>query len=154
MAGLFQRLLPAHDESSENTGAPAPLYPRVLIITADIRFYADVLSAVNTRVWHADWARSVESAAAICRMGATPIAIYDEQLPHTDWRDAFRALRTPLDRPKLVLAAAREIDESLWRSVLFHKGYDVVSRNAHPGDLKRVLRFAWLSVCEASHLAA
>jgi CheY-like chemotaxis protein len=154
MAGLFQRLLPARDESSESTGALAPLLPRVLVITADVRFYADVLSAVNSRVWHVDWARSVESAVAICRMGTTPVAIYDEQLPRADWREAFRALRTIPEIPKLVLAASREIDEPLWRSVLFHKGYDVVSRNAHSTDLKRVLRFAWLSVCEASHIAA
>jgi DNA-binding response OmpR family regulator len=154
MAGLFQRLLLARNENSQNTGAPTILYPRVLVITADVRFYADVLSGVNSRVWQVDWARSLESAVAICRMGTTPLAIYDEQLPRTDWREAFRVFSTIPDHPKLVLAASREIDEALWRSVLFHGGYDVLSRNAHSSELKRVLRFAWLSVCEASHVAA
>ena len=145
MASLIQRLLPARGESSETGNSPGPLYPRVLVITADVRFYADVLSAINSRVWQADWARSVESAVAICRLGATPIAIYDAELPRTDWRDAFHRLRAVPEAPNVVFAASGEVDEQLWRSVLSHHGYDVVSRSARSSELKRALRFAWLA---------
>jgi DNA-binding response OmpR family regulator len=149
MAGLIQRLLPARGEGSDSSGAITPLYPRVLVVSADVRFYADVLSAVNSRVWQVDWARTVEAAVAICRMGATPIAIYDQNLPRADWREAFRRLHGEPWAPRVVLATAGEVDEALWRSVLSNKGYDAVPRNAHSSELKRALRFAWLAVCEA-----
>jgi DNA-binding response OmpR family regulator len=152
MSGLIHRLLPARTEVPTPAPAAGFLCPRVLVITVDVRFYADVLSAVNSRIWQVDWARSVESALAICNLGATPIVLYDENLPRADWRDAFDRLRKVPSEPR-VLLAAREVDEPLWRSVLFHRGYDVVSRNADSSHLKRALRFAWLSICDVSHRA-
>jgi DNA-binding response OmpR family regulator len=149
MAGLIQRLLPARGESGERERAPGPLCPRVLVVSADVRFYADVLSAVNSRVWQADWARSLESAVEVSKAGAIPIVVYDENLPDVDWRDAFRRLAQLTHCPRLLLAA-REVDEQLWRRVLLSRGYDVVPRNADSTQMRRTLRFAWMSVCEVS----
>jgi hypothetical protein len=59
MSSLIQRLLPAPGDKREAGCEPRLLSPRVLVISADVRLYAAVLSAVNSRVWDADWVRSV-----------------------------------------------------------------------------------------------
>jgi hypothetical protein len=147
MSGLIQRLLPRAEAPVVESGAPL-VYPKVLVVTVDVRLYADVLSAANSRVWQVDWARSVESALAVSRFGAQPIILYDEALPWADWHDAFSRLHELPHNPRLVLAA-RGLDEQLWRSVLSHGGYDAVERNAPSGHLRQALHFAWLSVCQA-----
>jgi hypothetical protein len=45
-----------------------------------------------------------------------------------------------------ILLAAPSIDEDLWREVLVRHGYDVVKRSAGSEELKRIFRFAWLSL--------
>jgi hypothetical protein len=42
------------------------------------------------------------------------------------------------------------VDESLWREVLRRHGYDVVYRSAGSEELRRALRFAWLSLSALS----
>jgi hypothetical protein len=48
-----------------------------------------------------------------------------------------------------ILLAAPRIDEDLWRAVLRRRGYDVLAKSAGSEQLKRELRFAWLSLQES-----
>jgi len=78
-----------------------------------------------------------------------PVIIYDVRLPGVDWTQAFDALSQLPNRPRLLLAA-QAVDESLWREVLRRHGYDVVYRSAGSEELRRALRFAWLSLSALS----
>jgi hypothetical protein len=145
MLGLIQRLIgppPGRGvtESTENNR-----HTRVLAVTADIGFYAGVLSAASSAQWRTEWARTFNRATEICRLKSPPIVIYDSNLPGVDWEWAFERLSTVPNRPRILLAAP-SIDEELWRNVLRRHGYDVVERAASSEQLGRVFRFAWLSL--------
>jgi hypothetical protein len=73
--------------------------------------------------------------------------IYDRNLPDVDWRYALERLNGVAMESRILLAAP-EISEDLWRTVLRRHGYDVLTRSANSEQMKRELRFAWLSLCE------
>jgi DNA-binding NarL/FixJ family response regulator len=81
----------------------------------------------------------------ICGSRPIQIVIYDRNLPGIDWRDALNRLNAAAAHVRILLAAPW-IDEDLWRMVLRRRGYDVLVRSASPEQLKRELRFAWLSL--------
>ena len=149
MSSLIQRWLSTTGEKGETPREPLFLSPRVLVLSADLRFYAAVLSAINSRVWDADWVRSIEAAVEACEHTSVSIVLYDENLPRVEWRKAFERLRKLRNRPRILLAA-NGVDERLWRAVLHHHGYDLVARTADSAQLKRALRFAWLSLQDAA----
>jgi len=71
--------------------------------------------------------------------------IFDRNLPNVDWRRALDQLSAAASNGRVLLAAP-EVDEDLWRLVLRRHGYDVLVRSADTEQLKRELRFAWLSL--------
>jgi hypothetical protein len=119
--------------------------PGILAITADLGFYACVLNAACSWGWTAEWACSMGRGLEVCRSGSPRIVIYDRNLPGVDWRKALDNLSAAASQPRILLAAQR-IDEDLWRTVLRRRGYDVLSTSATSDQLKRELRFAWLSL--------
>jgi hypothetical protein len=121
--------------------------PQILTISADVSFYTWVLGAANSWGWRAEWARSVKRGVEICRSEYAPIVIYDRNLPNVDWRRALDQLSMAASGGRVLLAAS-EVDEDLWRLVLRRHGYDVLARSAGAEQLKRELRFAWLSLQE------
>lgn len=146
MLGPIQRLLaPPPDREITQVRENSRQPPRVLAVTADLRFYSCVLSAASSARWRTDWARTLNRAVELCRLKSPPIVIYDSNLPGVDWRHAFERLSALPGCPRILLAAPT-IDEELWRNVLRSHGYDVVEREANSEQLERVFRFAWLSL--------
>jgi len=121
--------------------------PGILAITADLGFYSCVSNAVCDWGWSAEWASSIHRGLDVCRSRPMRIVVYDRNLPDVDWRYALDRLSAVRSQPRILLAAPR-IDEDLWRMVLHRRGYDVLSRSASAEQLRRELRFAWLSLCE------
>ncbi len=80
------------------------------------------------------------------------IVLYDRNLPYVDWRCALDLLSAREPCPR-ILVASPQVDEDLWRMVLHKRGYDVVKRSASSEQLKRELRFAWLSIAAGKSLA-
>ena len=117
----------------------------ILTITADLRFYSSILSAAYSYGWSAEWANSMNRGLEICGSRVIRIVIYDRSLPHVDWQYALDHLSSAASQARILLAAP-EVDEDLWRTVLRRRGYDVLARSANPEQLKRELRFAWLSL--------
>jgi hypothetical protein len=145
MLGLIQRLLGPPPGRRVTEIIENNCQPRVLAVTADIGFYAGVLSAASSAHWRTEWARTFSRATEICQSKSPPIVIYDSNLPGVDWEWAFERLSTVPNRPRMLLAAP-SINEELWRNVLRRHGYDVVERAASSEQLGRVFRFAWLSL--------
>lgn len=144
MPGVTQPLLTPPDFVSPAASRVRP-DPRVLAVTADVAFYAGVLGAGTDARWRIDWARSLGRAVETCALKAVPLVIYDTKLPGVDWQWALDCFAAIPHAPKVVLAAA-SVDEDLWCDVLRRHGYDVVERSANPESLRRILRFAWLSL--------
>ena len=123
----------------------AAVNPQVLIITADLCFYSSVLYSLTRNGWRSYWARTLDMALPLCHSAATPIIIYDQNLPGPDWHRAFYDIRSVTTGARLILAAD-SVDEQLWKDVLYRGGYDVMHRCAASDDLRRNIRFAWLSM--------
>ena len=124
--------------------------PGILAITADLGFYCSVLNAASSCGWSADWGTSMNRGLEICGSKPIQIVIYDRNLPGVDWRDALNRLNAVAEHARILLAAPR-IDEDLWHKVLGRRGYDVLVRSASSEQLKRELRFAWLSLRQPSN---
>ena len=122
-------------------------YPGILAITADLAFYSSILSAAYSCGWSAEWASSINRGLEICGSRVIRIVVYDRNLPWVDWRYGLDRLSAATSNARILLAAPR-IDEDLWRTVLRRRGYDVLTRSAGSEQLKRELRFAWLSLQE------
>jgi hypothetical protein len=144
MLSFLQRAL-AVSHSSQCVGPEAECPPGILAITADLGFYSSVLSAAGSCGWSADWGTSMNRGLEICGSKPIQIVIYDQNLPGVDWRDALNCLNAVAEHARILLAAPR-VDEDLWRRVLGRRGYDVLVRSASSEQLKRELRFAWLSL--------
>jgi len=125
-------------------------HPDILAITADLGFYSCILSAACSCGWSAEWASSMSRGLEICGSRVIRIVIYDRNLPRVDWRNALAQLSSTASHARILLAAP-QIDEDLWRTVLRSRGYDVLARSASSEQLKRELRFAWLSLRESRH---
>ena len=144
MPGVIQQL-PTPPDCATPVRSRVHSVPHVLAVTADVAFYAAVLGVGTDARWRIDWARSLHRAVEACTVKAVPVVIYDTNLPGVDWQWAFDCFAAVAHAPRVVLAAA-SIDEDLWCDVLDRRGYDVVERTAPPDTLRRILRFAWLSV--------
>jgi len=145
MANMLQRLLSSPTDSLHMGIAETKPCAAVLAVTADIRLYSTVLDATASDGWRIRWARSLDRAVEICGAESIRIVIYDGHLPRVKWTQAFDALSRMPNRPRLVLAA-QAVDESLWREVLSCHGYDVVRRSGSSEELRRIFRFALLSL--------
>ena len=121
--------------------------PGILAVTADMAFYTCVRNAANAWGWNVEWANSLSRGLDICRAHSIRIVIYDRDLPDVDWCYAIERLNGVAVESRILLAAP-EISEDLWRTVLRRHGYDVLTRAATSEQMKRELRFAWLSLCE------
>ena len=92
------------------------------------------------------WAISIvaSSDAAIAALGEPPTAlvICDRDLVTEDWRDVLTRIAS-LPQAVCSLLASRVVDDYLWRQVIRHHGYDVVSKPFQPEELRRAVSFAW-----------
>lgn len=144
MSTLIQLLLSSPADNGKSVPAQSP-DTRVLTITSDVVFYADVLNAATAVCLPTAWARTFSRALEICGVKPVPLIVYDARLRGVEWRQAFDLLSTFPSHPRILFAADR-VDETLWRTVLDRRGYDVVERSAGAEKLSRALRFAWLSL--------
>lgn len=136
-----------HDELNDVSAqtALAHALPHVLIVTTDLCFYSAVAHSAASDGWRSYWARTLDMTLALSRSVGAPIVIYDANLPEAGWRRAFRDIGAAAVEPRIILAVPT-VDEQLWEEVLCRGGYDVVCLTATSGDLKRTIRFAWLSM--------
>lgn len=147
VCGFVKRMIAGPHFLRNEGPAETACRPGILAVTADLGFYSSVLSAACSYGWSAEWASSMNRGIEICRSGAIRIVIYDRNLPCIDWRYGIDRLSAAASQARILLAAPR-IDEDLWRAVLRRRGYDVLARSSGSEQLKRELRFAWLSLQE------
>ena len=70
------------------------------------------------------WAEA-QAASAQLRV---PIILCDSDLPGADWRDTVYVLASS-GRPACVILISRVADDHLWKQVICHGGYKVLSKH-------------------------
>jgi DNA-binding NtrC family response regulator len=92
--------------------------------------------------WRVVIVGSSDAAVASLSDQPTPLVICDRDLATEDWRDVLAKIAA-LPQAVCVLLASRVVDDYLWRQVIRHHGYDVVSKPFQPQELRRAVTFAW-----------
>jgi len=92
--------------------------------------------------WKVSIVSSSQAAIAVLSEQPTPLVICDRDLSGEDWRDVLAKIAA-LPQAVCVLLASRVVDDYLWRQVIRHHGYDVVSKPFQPEELRRAVTFAW-----------
>ena len=92
--------------------------------------------------WRISIVGSSDAAVASLNEQPTPLVICDRDLANEDWRDVLAKIAA-LPQAVCVLLASRVVDDYLWRQVIRHHGYDVVSKPFQPEELRRAVAFAW-----------
>jgi len=92
--------------------------------------------------WKVSIVSSCQAAIAALSEQPTPLVICDRDLSGEDWRDVLAKIAA-LPQAVCVLLASRVVDDYLWRQVIRHHGYDVVSKPFQPEELRRAVTFAW-----------
>jgi response regulator RpfG family c-di-GMP phosphodiesterase len=85
---------------------------------------------------------SSDAAVASLNEQPTPLVICDRDLASEDWREVLAKIAA-LPQAVCVLLASRVVDDYLWRQVIRHHGYDVVSKPFQPEEVRRAVTFAW-----------
>lgn len=85
---------------------------------------------------------SSDAAITALNEQPTPLVICDRELASEDWREVLAKIAA-LPQAVCVLLASRVVDDYLWRQVIRHHGYDVISKPFRPEELRRAVTFAW-----------
>jgi DNA-binding response OmpR family regulator len=104
---------------------------------------AETLRRIAT---NSGWSISIvdSSSAAIASLNdqPTPLVICDRDLSGESWRDVLAKIAA-LPQAVCILLASSVVDDYLWRQVIRHHGYDVVTKPFQPEGLRRAVTFAW-----------
>jgi DNA-binding NtrC family response regulator len=92
--------------------------------------------------WRISVVGSSDAAIAALNEQPTPLVICDRDLAEEDWRDVLAKIAA-VPQAVCVLLASRVVDDYLWRQVIRHHGYDVVTKPFQPEELRRAVTFAW-----------
>jgi CheY-like chemotaxis protein len=119
-----------------------PDVPRVLAITVsawDQTFYRTLRAHIE---WDIVIAQSVPEALSLVVTQQFPIVLFDRDLPGSDWRDVLARIVDGSPRTCFLLTSSVS-DEFLWREVVMHGGYDVVTKPLEDSVVTQILQRAW-----------
>ena len=86
--------------------------------------------------------QSVAEALSLLITQQFPIVLCDRDLPGWDWREVLARIVASSPRSCFLLTS-RVSDEYLWREVVKHGGYDVVTRPLEEDLVVQTLKRAW-----------
>ncbi len=115
---------------------------RLLVITRSVSDAESLREIARRQGWGVTVASSSAEAASILEQEFAPLVICDCDLPGEDWRAVLIRLAA-LSRPACVFLASSVVDEYLWKEVIQHHGFDVVTKPFQSDELKRAVTFAW-----------
>ena len=109
---------------------------RILAITPNAGDWGALHQVADQCGWMLFWAQSRDSALDMLSQYSIPIVICDRDLPGEDWRSVLKQISI-FGQPVCVLLASSVSDEYLWREVVQHQGFDVLSK---PFQADRLIR--------------
>ena len=123
----------------DSPGQPAV---RLLAITANDRFYADLVDIASSCGWEIRRAGTLKEALDAIRAFSMPLVLLDAEEDGHDWRGSLPRLVSASSHP-CVLVASRFADENMRQEVLRFHGYDVLPKSADRDGIIRTIQFAW-----------
>jgi DNA-binding NtrC family response regulator len=117
------------------------MVPQILAITAiadDATFYENLALPDG---WRTVVAGSVPDALALLAK-PFPIVICDRDVAGSAWREVLDQI-AKASPDSCLLLASRVSDEYLWREVVMHGGYDILSRPLEEAAVLQSLKRAW-----------
>jgi CheY-like chemotaxis protein len=133
---LWRRVLFPHQRPD------GPDVPRVLAITGsdwDQAFYRRLRAHLE---WDIVIAQSVREALSLIISEQFPIVLFDRDVPGSDWREVLARIVGSSPRTCFLLTSSVS-DEFLWREVVMHGGYDVVTKPLEDSVVTQILQRAW-----------
>lgn len=115
---------------------------RVLAITADDAFYADLVDLGASREWEVHRAGALHNGIELAQSLLIPLVILDCGGSSRNWRREMSRICDTPPHP-CVLLASRVVDDNLRQEVLRHRGYDIYPRTGNREQAARVIEFAW-----------
>ena len=113
--------------------------PSVFVITpfrADVEFFRGMGDAGR---WNIVVTGSVEEALQTMGQGLFPVVVCDRDIPGWEWRDVMSAIAGRFSRT-CILLSSRVSDEYLWREVVKHGGYDLLTKPLEATEVSRALQ--------------
>lgn len=131
--------LPSPEQGRGAASAVEPV--KLVAITQRADDSATLQQIAEDYLWRISMVASSDSAIAALTEQSTPLVICDRDLADEDWRDVLVKIAA-LPQAVCVLVASRVVDDYLWRQVIRHHGYDVVTKPFRPEELRRAVTFA------------
>jgi DNA-binding response OmpR family regulator len=114
---------------------------RILAVTQNAVEWSRLQEIANQCGWTLLWARDCDAAISLLAADAIPIVICDRDLPGQDWRSALQRIGASR-QPICILLASSVSDEYLWREVVQHRGFDVLTKPFQPDRVQKVVNLA------------
>jgi DNA-binding NtrC family response regulator len=115
---------------------------KLVVITQNSGDTADLRRIAGNYGWRISIVGSSDAAITVLNEQPAPVVICDRDLPGEAWHEVLAKIAA-LPQAVCVLVASRVVDDYLWRQVIRHHGYDVVSKPFQPEELRRAVVFAW-----------
>ena len=125
----------------ENVREQAHSPVRLLAITVNDRFYAELVDIASNSGWEIRRAGSPREGIELIRTLPVTLVLLDSEEDGHDWRASLQRLASSPGHP-CVLVASRFADENMRQEVLRFHGYDVVSKWDRE-RIARTIQFAW-----------
>jgi len=135
---------PTHQlDEQRSTRTPFSVEPvRLVAITDDAENSGLLQRIADAYRWRISVVASSEAALTVLKEQPTPLVICDRDLAGEDWHDVLAKIAA-LPQAVCVLLASRVVDDYIWRQVIRHHGYDLVSKPFQSEELRRAVTFAW-----------
>ena len=129
-------------QAVDDTRGKLPSQVRLLTITANDRFYADLVDIASSCGWEIRRAGAIKEGLEVIRALSIPLVLLDAEEDGHDWRGSLPRLVSASSHP-CVLVASRFADENMRQEVLRFHGYDVLPKSADRDGIIRTIQFAW-----------
>lgn len=114
---------------------------RVLALTRDPDEWHTLQRLAADENWIMLWAHCSARAREIIATHSVLVVICDRDLPQEDWKHVFDELSGLRPLPCLLLAS-EVADDYLWREVVQHGGFEILTRPFEDDKVVRMIRFA------------
>jgi DNA-binding NtrC family response regulator len=114
----------------------------ILAVTRDAEDWKALETIAGNENWLLFWAHNAARAHELIRRYRVQIVICDRDLAGEDWREIIGSFSN-IYPPVCTLLASEVADEYLWREVVHHKGFEIVTKPFDAEKVIRTVRFAW-----------
>jgi len=115
----------------------------VLMITSRPEDDAELKELLHDSQWELETLPRIEDAATALKAAAVPLVLFDGNTADAEWREKMKAL-IQSRRNACVILLTNVSDQYLWEEVVWHGGFDLLTRPFRREQVLSTLLFAYL----------